>query len=173
MYKRVPIFLPTNSIRWVMAGPTRELPPDRMLVRCAAEIDTPEDRIAFDLGTEDFTTFDPYMLKAVLPDLLKALERGDKLYVGCMGGSGRTGTLLAILAGQHPDMEGSDAIRYIRDVYKCAAIETQAQEDQVIKFSGSEVCDPVVDFNWEVEHKPLMSRGEPWYRKLWRMITLD
>lgn len=130
--KTIPIFLPGDKVAWVMAGPTRELPSDRRLIRCAAEIPVPMDRIAFDIATKDFQPFDPALLRAKLPAIMDALAGGDRLYVGCMGGSGRTGTLLAILAAQHPGMEGVSAITYIRQVYREAAVETQHQEAQVI-----------------------------------------
>lgn len=134
--KTIPIFLPGDKVAWVMAGPTRELPDDRKLVRCAAEIKVDPDRVAFDVSTGDFKPFDENKLDLVLPNIMKALSEGERLYVGCMGGTGRTGTLLAILAGQHPGMTGGEAITYIRQVYRAHAVETSEQEGQVWEFSG-------------------------------------
>jgi protein-tyrosine phosphatase len=132
--KTIPIFLPGDHVAWVTAGPTRELPDDLMLVRCASEIPVPAERVLFDIGTEDFRPFSYLKLADNLPALMHALMQGERLYVGCMGGTGRTGTLLAILAAQHPQMTGEQAIEYIRTVYKRGAVETKVQEEQVSVF---------------------------------------
>jgi len=133
--KVVPIFLPKDRMAWIGAGPTRELPDNRLLIRCAAEIKVPPVVIAADVSVHDFKPFDDEVVLEALPGIMAALRGGMRLYVGCMGGTGRTGTMLAILAGQHPDVSGEDAIRYIRSVYKPGAIETPEQEAQVIRLS--------------------------------------
>lgn len=136
--KTIPIFLPGDKIAWVMAGPTRELPDTHMLVRCAAEIPVPFDRIAFDVATGDFKPFDDQLLSWMLPMIMEYLrdDTSKPLYVGCMGGTGRTGTMLALLAAQHPGMTGIEAITYIRQIYKSGAVETQEQENQVILWAS-------------------------------------
>lgn len=141
--KTIPIFLPGDKIAWVAAGPTRELPADRKLIRCAREIPVEDAVVAFDVATADFFPFDTYLLEQALPAILRALEDGERLYVGCMGGTGRTGTMLAILAAQHPAMSGAEAITYIRQVYKSGAVETSEQEAQVMHFGAHKVSAPV------------------------------
>ena len=62
-------------------------------------------------------------------------RHGDRVEVGCIGGLGRTGTVLAcmaILAGTAP----SQAVRWVRDHYDPAAVETPEQEEWVLWFAG-------------------------------------
>lgn len=61
--------------------------------------------------------------------------RGERVEVGCIGGLGRTGTVLAcmaILAGIAP----GKAVQWVRDHYDPAAVETPEQEDWVLWFAG-------------------------------------
>ena len=61
-------------------------------------------------------------------------RRGDVVEVGCVGGLGRTGTVLAcmaVLAGEPPD----SAVDWVRREYKAAAVETSAQEQWVRWFA--------------------------------------
>ena len=55
--------------------------------------------------------------------------------VGCLGGSGRTGTVLAcmaVLAGVPP----AEAVAWVRNAYKAEAVETAEQEEWVRWFAG-------------------------------------
>ena len=61
-------------------------------------------------------------------------RRGDVVEVGCMGGLGRTGTVLAcmaVLAGEPPTF----AVDWVRREYNPAAVETSAQEQWVRWFA--------------------------------------
>lgn len=128
----VPIPLSNGRIGWIHAGPTRDCPPDLKLVACAVEIPVPEHRIAYDLKTPDFTHLPDAKVERVIPEILADLEAGvGDLYIGCMGGTGRTGTALALLVASHPDMDGPTAVEYVRAVYKRGAVETAAQHRQV------------------------------------------
>lgn len=54
---------------------------------------------------------------------------GEKVEVGCMGGHGRTGTILACLAIlSDPEMSAEDAVLHVRKVHCHEAIETNQQE---------------------------------------------
>jgi hypothetical protein len=169
--KTLPIFLPGDQIAYIMAGPTRELPDDRLLVRCAEEIPADPSRVAVDIGTKDFQPFDPDKLTAGLPTIIRLLKEDYRLYVGCMGGTGRTGTLLAILAGQHPGMNGPDAIKYIRAIYKSGAVETAEQKEQVAEFSMTEEVRNLVETGLHLDPVPerpgFMERiGMGWLKRL-------
>jgi hypothetical protein len=55
---------------------------------------------------------------------------GDVVEIGCLGGLGRTGTVLAcmaVLAGEPP----ASAVDWVRREYNPAAVETRAQEQWV------------------------------------------
>ena len=61
-------------------------------------------------------------------------RRGALVEVGCVGGLGRTGTVLAcmaVLAGEPP----SAAVDWVRREYNPAAVETSAQEQWVRWFA--------------------------------------
>lgn len=57
--------------------------------------------------------------------LKEQLEEGKKIHVGCIGGHGRTGMVLAALACVVESKK--DAIQYIRSVYCSKAVETKSQ----------------------------------------------
>lgn len=61
---------------------------------------------------------------------------GQGVEVGCLGGLGRTGTVLAcmaVLAG----VDSSDAVDWVRENYRPDAVETPDQERWVDWFAGS------------------------------------
>ena len=62
-------------------------------------------------------------------------RRGELVEVGCLGGSGRTGTVLAcmaVLAGVPP----AEAVPWVRTAYRPEAVETAEQEAWVQWFAG-------------------------------------
>jgi protein-tyrosine phosphatase len=62
-------------------------------------------------------------------------RRGDMVEVGCVGGLGRTGTVLAcmaVLAG----VPAASAVDWVRREYRPAGVETSAQEQWVRWFAG-------------------------------------
>ena len=61
-------------------------------------------------------------------------KRGELVEVGCVGGLGRTGTVLAcmaVLAG----VASTDAVAWVRRTYDTRAIKTAEQESWVLWFS--------------------------------------
>ena len=68
-------------------------------------------------------------------------RRGELVEVGCLGGSGRTGTVLAcmaVLAG----VPSSDAVAWVRAAYRPEAVETAEQEEWVRWFAQWSLADP-------------------------------
>ena len=62
------------------------------------------------------------------------MRQDELIEVGCLGGSGRTGTVLAcmaVLAGVPP----SGAVAWVRATYRAEAVETVAQEEWVQWFA--------------------------------------
>lgn len=62
-------------------------------------------------------------------------RRGELIEVGCLGGCGRTGTVLAcmaVLSGVPPE----DAVTWVRAAYRPEAVETPEQEEWVVWFAG-------------------------------------
>lgn len=177
MIRDVPITLPNGRIVWMKAGPTSLLPDGYQLIRCAAEIEVDMDRVEVDISTDDFEPFDDRKIEIHLPHIMEQLSAGRKLYAGCMGGTGRTGTILAIIAAQHPDLDGAGAIKYIRTVYKPNAVETNLQHGQVARWSGKTT--PVSRLYGEhlviddLYYEPPTEEHEPrqgWFTRLWKRL---
>lgn len=79
---------------------------------------------------------DPAAIRAGLLDLLARARQGKSVELGCLGGHGRTGTALAILAtltGQPAD----DAVAWVRAHYCPEAVETVEQYDYVARVAHS------------------------------------
>ena len=84
----------------------------------------PADLVAWpDFGLPD----EPEVAARQIVDAFGRAQRGELVEVGCLGGSGRTGTVLAcmtILAGVAP----GEAVEWVRDAYRPEAVETAEQE---------------------------------------------
>lgn len=74
--------------------------------------------------------------KAMIDWLAKQLAKGKKVHVGCIGGHGRTGTLMAALIAQID--ENPKSAEWIRKNYCESAIETTTQIDFLEKHYGIE-----------------------------------
>lgn len=76
--------------------------------------------------------------EAIIKDLLAIKEEKIAL-VWCVGGHGRTGTILAVLYGlTHPN--GGDPVVAIRKLYCKNVVETQIQIDYIQKMTGIKVA---------------------------------
>jgi len=63
--------------------------------------------------------------KALLQYIYDCLQEGKKVHIGCLGGHGRTGTIMAALLAQNYGMK--DSIKYIRENYCKKAVESPSQ----------------------------------------------
>jgi hypothetical protein len=69
-------------------------------------------------------------------DAYERARRGERVEVGCLGGRGRTGTVLAcmaVLAG----VPGEEAVAWVRRHYRPEAVEVSSQVDWVNWFAES------------------------------------
>ncbi len=62
---------------------------------------------------------------------------GEEVEVGCLGGLGRTGTVLACMA-TIAGVDTDDAVSWVRANYDARAVETREQEGWVRWFAGAE-----------------------------------
>jgi len=84
-----------------------------------------------DFGLPD----EPEVAARQITDAFLRARRGELVEVGCLGGSGRTGTVLAcmaVLAGVPP----AEAVSWVRSAYRPTAVETAEQEAWVDWFAG-------------------------------------
>lgn len=78
---------------------------------------------------------EPEVAAGQITAAFRRARRGDLVEVGCLGGSGRTGTVLAcmaVLAGVPPP----EAVQWVREAYRREAVETADQEAWVQWFAG-------------------------------------
>jgi hypothetical protein len=78
---------------------------------------------------------EPYVAARQITDAFLRARRGELVEVGCLGGSGRTGTVLAcmaVLAG----VPAQEAVPWVRGAYRREAVETAEQEAWVQWFAG-------------------------------------
>ncbi len=71
--------------------------------------------------------------RAAIRDAYERAAAGSRLEVGCLGGIGRTGTVLgcmAVLSG----VQAAEARQWVRDHYDWRAIETEEQHRLVLEF---------------------------------------
>ena len=91
----------------------------------------------FILPVRDFSVpKDPRLVNHVLERAIDALLDGKRVYVGCMGGWGRTGLFLAVLAKA---AGCEDPVAYVREKYTARAVETDEQQEYVSKFDVSAI----------------------------------
>lgn len=102
---------------------------------------------------EDFRTpeSDEQVTGAIIEILRHALA-GREVFVGCMGGWGRTGLFLAVLAKA---VGIEDPVAYVRSTYTDKAVETKQQEHYVARFDVAPIQTWL--FGWGINR--VMTRG--------------
>jgi hypothetical protein len=102
-------------------------------IKLAAEIKAPADAYVHlrDMSVPE-DTFVEWQMRGALLLAIYSLSRGRPVYAGCMGGYGRTGTFLALLAKCFGE---SDPVGYVRAFYHGRAVETPEQEAYVDEFN--------------------------------------
>jgi hypothetical protein len=123
--------VPINKRQYfvVTGGPFRECPLTMKGVKMAKEIKQP---CVIDIPTEDFQTPDRKTLYRGLNKALDLILAGEPVYVGCMGGKGRTGLFLAVLVKAFGVKR---PVEYVRAHYYAHAVETKDQYAFVKKFT--------------------------------------
>jgi len=145
--KRLYMYLPFgNAMVRIFGGPYRDRPANLPGVKMAEEIKAPCD---VDIPTRDFDVPDIRTMQWGIAKTLWLLRTRGDIYVGCMGGIGRTGLFMAVLTQVLEGKDGPDAIREVRRQYKTHAVETQQQQDYVADF-------PI---GWLVALRKLLSIG--------------
>jgi hypothetical protein len=90
----------------------------------AAQLDWPDFGVPANIGTAD----------ATITEAFARARQGEGVEVGCVGGHGRTGTVLAcmaVLAGVPPEQ----AVSWVRERYCPRAVQEPAQQYWVERFA--------------------------------------
>lgn len=124
----LPLPMPWGSRFEVTGGRSHGRPEDMFFVKMAGEIAVPCD---VDIPTRDFDTPPLRLLNMGLAAAVTAILRERPVYVGCMGGIGRTGLFLAILAKA---WGVEDPVAYVREHYLGHAVETKQQQQFVAEY---------------------------------------
>lgn len=127
----------------IYGGPYARKPRGMFGIRMAKEINLPAAAV---VECKDFGTPDPVQTIAALNKCLDLMIEGHPVYVGCMGGIGRTGTFLALLAKLW-QVKG-DPIHYVRCNYLVTAVETRDQANFVRAFK----------FPWQLRMKVIWAK---------------
>lgn len=78
----------------------------------------------------------PVKAAAQICDAFTRAKSGERVEIGCLGGRGRTGTVLAcmaVLAG----VSAPEAVTWVRSNYSATAVETREQEEWVLWFAAN------------------------------------
>lgn len=110
------------------------------------------------LPIQDFSIpKDDREVEVALIETITAAIRGDSVYVGCMGGWGRTGLFLALIAKA---VGIADPVKYVRSTYTPHAVETDMQAAYVAGFDVSHVQAVIQSIAWR-------ERIRNWLRLKW------
>lgn len=106
------------------------------------------------LAIKDFDVPDqrPWHVSLTLKDTIAAALGGRDVYVGCMGGWGRTGLFLALLAKACGE---DNPVAYVREHYTPHAVETQKQASYVAAFDVTEIRQWLRRYTWALRLKRL------------------
>ena len=147
-------FVIGNKKGFIYGGPYVHKPEGLFGVKMAVEIKKDCD---VDIPTRDFSVPSVMDFKyGLLVGLLHLFKTGE-LYVGCMGGIGRTGLYMAGVAkvmeafGDLPIMAADSkntpaCVLYVREKYKSHAVETQEQIDYINKLNVSDIVAALAPF---------------------------
>ena len=78
---------------------------------------------------------DPETAAGHIVDAFRRAQNGERVEIGCIGGLGRTGTVLACMAIL-ACVPVSQAVEWVRTNYDSRAIETSEQAEWVLWFGG-------------------------------------
>lgn len=142
----------------VYGGPYRDVPQYFYGVKMAIEIDHPH---MVSVPTRDFDVPKVSDLQAGIVKALMGMMNDENVYVGCMGGIGRTGIFLAALAKvqieyrkvKHRAGRGEDPVLYVRKHFIPHAVETQQQMEYIADFDVSDIV------SWLDSTQTAMGRG--------------
>lgn len=145
---KLPLYKGGRRHYTVFGGPFAQAPITMATVKMAAEIRMP---CSVSIPTIDFSVPSKAVLDEGLYQAVKMILHGDPVYVGCMGGRGRTGLFLAILAKA---FKIDNPVEYVRQHYYAHAVETAKQYQYVQNYEipnaveGEILIRKILEFPW-------------------------
>lgn len=124
---KLPLWLGSHHV--IYGGPYKNKPEGLLGVKMAQEI---RAAAAISIPTRDFSVPDRGVLDTGMGTAVRLILAGHPLYVGCMGGRGRTGLFLALLAKA---FGVKDPVEYVRSHYYSHAVETEEQYEFVKQYA--------------------------------------
>jgi protein-tyrosine phosphatase len=88
---------------------------------------------------KDFGAWNQQEFNQKVNQLYCHLLEGDNIAVHCMGGIGRTGTIIAAVAAKVLQMDGLQAKAFVRKYSHPTSVETKAQEELICNFAKKKV----------------------------------
>lgn len=154
-----------GKVHRLYGGPYINKPDGMIGVKMAAEINR---SCEIDIPTKDFNVPNVNELKYGIASALVYMELGAEVYVGCMGGIGRTGLFMAALlkyvqGGTHGEL----AVNKVRSEYKVTAVETQQQ----MQFINELVFDEM-DLSLDIERTLIGRVYRPPVTGIWGRIKV-
>lgn len=73
-------------------------------------------------------------MQNILNWLRKKIKAKENILIHCVGGQGRSGTVMAVYAKTYLGKSGAEAIAFVRSIRGSGAVETKEQEDFVINW---------------------------------------
>lgn len=74
----------------------------------------------------------PDKFAALIDIIMAGLDKGLRIHVGCIGGHGRTGTVIAAVVARLGIAPDNDAIAWVREHYCKKAVENKMQENFLV-----------------------------------------
>lgn len=135
------IVLRSGEYFTIWGGPSRSALPSLTYARVAAEVTMPS---VVSMDIPDFSVPAKRQVDEFLGGVVPMILTGEPIYVGCMGGFGRTGMALALICRAFGIKR---AVNYVRKNYHPSAVETHAQEQFVSHYKVTDlVKDRVENF---------------------------
>jgi len=106
---------------------------------------SPKNYLSYALPWQDFGLpgVPDHVVEGVVDEILYRARLGQHVEIGCIGGHGRTGSLLALILQRAGLEDPYEATEWVRTNYCDHAIESADQEWYVKKFAAALVGDPI------------------------------
>lgn len=102
-------------------------------------------------------------LDKVLNLMYTYIQRNKKVHVSCIGGHGRTGTVLGCFLGKYLDIK--DPVSFLRKKYCNKAVETFQQHCSVNEYAGIEAPDSAEYLKATVFQYDVLDPWSPFYKR--------